>query len=382
MSARWIEIADSLRASIHAGNLLPGERLASETELAEQWQVCRMTAHRVMDELQREGMVVRRRRAGTFVALRVAAEAESGSRADLAQSSDADADSRSTAGSGAIALLFSYVNNLPQADYIQGIRSALPDERSLLYCDTGNNPEREAQHLARFDNDLSGVIAYPTCAPENTSRLLALSARGIPIVCVDRSPEGWTGTAVVTDNYASTLDALRSLTARGHRRIVFMGYEEEQFAVSSTRERREAFTQALQEVSENPDRWLLLMPRALGHNLPQMVDVVTDLLRPLCQGGAAPTALFCKDDFVLAAVLEACDRLCIAIPDDMEILSFSDYPPMTLRHSQAVHRLVQQSQFMGKIAAERLISDSMQMETPGQIIRVPALFHSAHIIKT
>ena len=55
---RWTEIADSLRASITQGDLRPGDRLPSEKVVSAQWGVCRMTAHRALSELEREGLVV------------------------------------------------------------------------------------------------------------------------------------------------------------------------------------------------------------------------------------------------------------------------------------------------------------------------------------
>ena len=226
MSGRWQEIAAALRGEIKTGALQSGDRLPSETELAERWQVCRMTAHRVMDELQREGLVVRKRRAGTVVAPPAAV---SPTRPSL----------------DSVALLFFHANDFPQADYIQGIRDGLPDETQLLFCDTGNDPLREAQHLERIGSQVSGIVTYPTCAPANTPLYQRLCAAGKPVVCVDRVPAALPVDLVVTDNFGSTRNALQSLVVRGRRRIVFLGYEEEQRDVSSTRERREAYIEAL-----------------------------------------------------------------------------------------------------------------------------------------
>jgi len=47
-----------------------GERLPSERELSEKWDVARMTVRRAMDELFKEGAIERRHGSGTFVAPR------------------------------------------------------------------------------------------------------------------------------------------------------------------------------------------------------------------------------------------------------------------------------------------------------------------------
>ena len=59
-----------LRDEITAGQRLPGSLLPGEIELAGQFGVSRVTARRALNELAREGLVDRKRRAGTRVAQR------------------------------------------------------------------------------------------------------------------------------------------------------------------------------------------------------------------------------------------------------------------------------------------------------------------------
>ncbi|MCW3095141.1 MAG: GntR family transcriptional regulator with LacI sensor, partial [Chthonomonadaceae bacterium] len=278
-----------------------------------------------------------------------------------------------------VGLLFFHANDFPQADYIQGIRDGLPDATQLLFCDTGNDPAREAQHLERIGGQVSGILTYPTCAPANTPLYRRLIEAGVPVVCVDRAPADLSADSVVTDNFGSTRSALQSLVARGRKRIVLLAYEEEQLNVSSTRERRQAYAETLHEAGEDPERWVRLFPRALGHDLPRMAEAFKEMLASLLAGSERPDALFCKDDFVLSAALEACDRLCLPVPEEMEILSFSDYPPMNLRHTLAVHRLAQQSRHMGQLAAERLLARCADPALTIESLRVPAAFHPAQL---
>lgn len=66
---RYVEIRRALEKSILSGAWPPGHRVPSEEELVERFQCSRMTASRAVNELAASGMVVRRRRAGTFVAV-------------------------------------------------------------------------------------------------------------------------------------------------------------------------------------------------------------------------------------------------------------------------------------------------------------------------
>jgi GntR family transcriptional regulator len=66
--ARYQEIRAALEAKIHSGELAPGARLPTETELQAEHGVSRATAQKALNELAQAGLVVRRRRTGTHVA--------------------------------------------------------------------------------------------------------------------------------------------------------------------------------------------------------------------------------------------------------------------------------------------------------------------------
>lgn len=66
--ARYEDIAAYLRAEVAAAT--PGMRLPSESELCQRFAVSRMTARAALQILDNEGLIVRRRGQGTFVAAR------------------------------------------------------------------------------------------------------------------------------------------------------------------------------------------------------------------------------------------------------------------------------------------------------------------------
>ncbi len=59
----------ALQKRIEAGELRPGDAVPSERELARNYEVSLMTARHALAELEHDGLVDRRRGAGTFVAL-------------------------------------------------------------------------------------------------------------------------------------------------------------------------------------------------------------------------------------------------------------------------------------------------------------------------
>ena len=64
---KYEAIAKELRDNIVNGVFSPGQQLALEKEMCEQYGVSRITIKRAVDELVKQGLVVKRRGSGTFV---------------------------------------------------------------------------------------------------------------------------------------------------------------------------------------------------------------------------------------------------------------------------------------------------------------------------
>ncbi|MED5548411.1 MAG: histidine utilization repressor [Pseudomonadota bacterium] len=62
------QIKRAVTAQIRSGAWKPGDRLPSEADLSQSLATARMTVNRALRELTEDGLLVRRRRAGTFVA--------------------------------------------------------------------------------------------------------------------------------------------------------------------------------------------------------------------------------------------------------------------------------------------------------------------------
>jgi DNA-binding LacI/PurR family transcriptional regulator len=355
---RWSEIVDSVLQEIAEGRIKPGDKLPTETELSQQWRVCRMTAHRAMDELHRQGWVQRKRRAGTVVLDRRATTPPLLAPQTVRKTQQ-------------VALLFYRVHRYPQAAYLNGFSTSLPEEYNLIYCDTQNSPEREEVYLQQMAEETDAICCYATGAEETWKRLRQIAETGKPVVCLDTYPGDDSLDAVITDNIGSAKEGLRLLTEKGHRRIAFVAADRRH--LSSVRERWQGYTEALQEVGvADADALILKLPRVTGHSFDTYADAVEAELKRLLQTSQPPTALFCLEDWFLATALEACDRLKIRVPEEMEVLSFSDIPYIEPRVPRTVHRLVQRAEEMGEVAAQRLTYRLRGEQLPKTVIPLSA----------
>jgi DNA-binding LacI/PurR family transcriptional regulator len=281
-----------------------------------------------------------------------------------------------------IALLLFHVNDYPQIGYLHGFQSALHEQDRLLLCDTRNAGEREVRILEKLALEADAICCYPTGSPDSTKLLLQIAAAGKPIVLIDRVPDGAVNIdAVMTDNYAATRTALEALKARGHDRIAFLTTENDR--VSSVRDRKNAFRSVLLESGLSDSKIGSLIrsfPMGTGYDFDSFGQGIHDALFTLLHLSEPPTAIFCLEDYFLWAALEACDKMGLRVPGDLEILGFSDCPPMVPRLSQNVHRIVQATSEMGEIAANRIYRRLNGESMDSEIILSPAVFHPASIL--
>ena len=211
-------ICDHVLEQIRRGELAPGARVASEMELAEQFQVSRITSKRALEVLRRWGVIERIRGKGSFVVSELP---------DLSQLGFAGGDDAPDSSSAPITLAFV----LPDASEAYGLellyaveeRCAEVGVHLLLRRTLGQQSveERVVEELTTGGR-VDGLIVFPVHGEFYNASLLRAVVDGFPLVLVDRYLSGLPVCAVHTDN----VTAARALTERvldaGHRSVAFV----------------------------------------------------------------------------------------------------------------------------------------------------------------
>lgn len=349
-TSRWQEIHDTLKRQIESGELPSHSSLPTELELAERWGVSRLTAHRALYELQRSGLIMRKRKVGTVV---------------LPPRKPAPIT---------IASIFFDVGEFFQGQLLDSIRGGFPDEFHLAFASTQHDYMREAQVLKRMSTETGAIVLFPTCAPENNQIVQKLARAHKPFICIDRYPEGIECSAVLTDNYGAARDALEQLVGDGHTRIAHLT-DFEQF-VPSTQSRLKAYQDTMEGISRDPSAHLRMFPYLAPSSLAEyetMIQMVQDAIEAMLARPNPPTAIFCLRDHYAAAAAEACRRLQVSIPDQLEILGFVDRPPFLLTMPSSVRRIRQDTVRIGRLVAERIQRQLDGKPVPPERVLVPAL---------
>jgi DNA-binding LacI/PurR family transcriptional regulator len=347
----WRKIADDLTAKIEGGELLPGARIETEEALAARLSVSRHTAHRALHELQRQGLITRQRRWGSVVA------------------------SAKPKGPHRIAYLVDFAGGRFQADILMHIEHALEDSARLVVSTSKSDQEREAENLDRLATEVDGIICYPSDGDANAAAFNRLAASGYPLVLVDRAPRGCEHLVVLTDNARASEHAVRDLVNRGHRRIAFLGSNND--AAQSVRERHEGYLSAVAELDFNTRAYERWIPIFLESNPESMFQAVIDAFTAMQVMPDPPTAAFCVQDVLAMGLIEACSLKGLTLGRDFDIATYNDYGSMFMRKSWAISRILQQVDQISLVAVERLRSLMNGQEVPTGPIRIPARYMPA-----
>lgn len=183
---------------------------------------------------------------------------------------------------------------------------------TMLLATTDDSAETERRVVdAVLSQGVRALLLIPVA--DDQSYLEAERHFGTPIVGVDRPLENLLSDTVLLTNRAGMAEAVRSLTARGHRRIAFVANPA---SVHTVRERLAGYRDALAEVGvSETDRWLVLGDDPTASTR----DAVVELMR----SSDPPTAIVTGNNRATTATLQALrdlDSPCALIGfDDFEL---------------------------------------------------------------
>lgn len=348
----WVK--QELLDSIARGEFVPDQPFVTQREIVERFGVSTTTAVRALNDLVADGVVVRRRGRGTFVAPRAAARPVGRGTGTIAYVSP-------DAGSGHESVLLS---GLSAECGAQGLRVTVEHT-------TGVDHEAQVlRSLADGDRAVDGIVFFPRERSLAAGTVEELRRAGTPIVLVDRHFSGTPTDAVLFDDDAVGYDVTTAMIARGHQRLAVLWSEVE---VTSVRDRLAGHRRALREhgLQEMPERSALRSYTALGAEArrERLREWLDSPLRPTALiGGNAPTVALAVGD-LLALDTGFTGSLEMASMD--ESLTFDQVSPLAVVAARLPTRA------MGREAAQLVHARLDGDDAPPRHVVLPAQVHLA-----
>lgn len=304
-----VVLANTLRERVLTGEYRENSWLPTERELAEEFGVSRTIVRYAIEELERQGLVVRSPRCRPVVKRN-------------AQFPSATEGRRLTLGlwlwpsatfPGASAILQGIYKFLDANRYRLVIESPVDtDWRAVVHS--------EARFLERItqDRDVVGAILWYLGGEANLPALQNVRAAGIPLVFLDRRPpEGFPADFVGVDNRHAAAQIVHHLISRGHRHIAHITNVDN---ASTVHERLQGYQDALRAAGI-PFRPELVLTET-GSPEAGYQSVYESLAAQLLALPRPPTAVFCVNDVLALRLVDALRSRGVRVPEDIAIAGF------------------------------------------------------------
>lgn len=200
--AKYQILVENIRREIHEGKYQTGDKLMSENQLSAQYGFSRQTVRQALGILEQEGVLIRRRGSGTYIAR--------------------GGQTRKTR---TIGVITTYITDYIFPTIVRGIEEELTSSGYHLSLGvTRNRVETEAQLLRSFiESGVDGLIVEgtKTALPNpNIDLYSKLQSMGVPCVFFNGYYREMPGSVyVVTDDRQAGFDAVRKLLGAGCLRL-------------------------------------------------------------------------------------------------------------------------------------------------------------------
>jgi GntR family transcriptional regulator of arabinose operon len=289
-----------------------GDKIPSEKEISDLYSVSRITSKRVLDELEKEGIVNRVRGKGSFLVKNIEG-------ASVFQSNQKER--------GSIAIIFPTSHDFGSfSATLEGCTKVITERgyKPNLYFRFSNLAEVEELLESLLEDNIQGVIYYPYSLLDSYEILNNYVFNQIPIVTMDKYYSGIDIKSVCSDNFKSGKIATDYLIKLGHKKIGFLS-DVSLEGISSIRDRYYGYCQALKENNLPYDKKLISIDRVNTEFMRHYDEQhYISELKKLYDSGI--TALIAINDIVASYVFRVAKILDIRIPEDLSVIGFDGIP--------------------------------------------------------
>ena len=299
-------IASTIRGKIRSGEYLPGRKFESENELARSFGVARKTLRRALLILETEGLIVRKKKAGTVVS-------HPGHKIKLGKK---------------VYYFGEYDSHFFKDFFVAMLQEGQSRGIEVTGYDLSKNCIDGLDRRLRIeDSEDALMFVVQSTQLDLFDEVLKKQAhhRTVMLDLVQRGPDSFKSYCVCPDFMRSGLDITEHLIQLGHSRIVFVG------ANMMPGEEDKAFPR------NNPtdgffSGYLAAMAR---HGLESPGNIaflgfddssVTRLESYLKSLPELPTAAVCQADFRAVSLLKAAAKMGLKVPDDISVTGAGNTP--------------------------------------------------------
>ncbi len=348
-SPLYLQIQDYYKNMIVNKQLSANEKIPTEKEIMEKFNVSRITVANALSELAKEGWIYRVPGKGSFVSEDVHQLTNT-----TVQHQDINTVSSQVQVDGSekrkmIGLIMPGINDFFAIRLINGINKALEEsDYYLVILLSQNSKEKEREAIRELINmQAVGLLIFPADAETYNDDILELKVRHYPFVLIDRYFPGVETNYVNSDNVLGTKLAVSHLWDLGHRNIAICS--DSALPTVSVELRIKGYMDALKEKGAMIDPSLILTDFRVDYDTFEEDHPLFQLMEN--RSATAFITLNAKLGLYLSSLSK---RLGLKVPEDVSILTYDD--PSSGYDDFGVYTHISQSEYnMGQEAAGILI---------------------------
>ena len=297
------KIINSLSADIKRGKFKAGDKLPSEKELMNIFSTSRITVTRALREMESMNLIYKLKGKGSFVS---------------------SGEAKTTPLTKIISLVLPHKEDFFSGGYQYSRQISKNCRKHGFLCSihySENSSRREKQILEEIEeHNVNGAIIYPI-SDSNIDTLSRMTIGGLPIVLIDRRLRELDLPSVTSDNFNGAFEVVSHLTEAGHKRIAFVGAMDSDVVTLRYQGYCRALTRA--KIAIDPEIAVTRFSTMVeGEQAVLSPDEAARILELLRKKGV--TAVFCVNDLSAYILLQAADRMGIAIPGQLSVAGFDN----------------------------------------------------------
>ena len=329
----YMQVIDKLRERIKSGDFEYDVPFVTEDRITKEFGVSRITAIRALEELEKAGIINRKRGSGSFVSREAVDIIEGRSVSDIRTNSENKVL--------LVALVLPFDIKLGNMfKCFDGINSVLNKENCFASIYNANRDvETEASILRSLLNQgIDGVICYPVNGTKNFEVYNQFLAKKIPLVIIDNYIENMPVSYVASDNFGGTKMLCEYAISKGHKKIGFFSKRRINESLS-IRDRYMGYTSALAEnnievnldyVCVDLDDKYNMLNETEAARYDSLRAYIAEIIGQMRAEGV--TCILCQNDWVAVELYSVCEELGISVPDDMCIMGFDNMDELNNMH--------------------------------------------------
>lgn len=359
----YLQIQEYYKSLISSKKLSEHEKIPTEREIMEMFNVSRITVANALAALAKEGWIYRIPGKGTFVQDRVQGLTEGKSdvidKKTLPEELE-DTYSQRIPNRKMIGLIMPSVEDFFAIRLIDSINKVLKQtDYYLVFMLTHNSKENEREAIRELLRmQAVGLLIFPVDAETYNDDILELKVNDFPFVLIDRYLPGVETNYVSSDNFSGAKLAVSHLWDLGHRDIAICS--DSALPTITVEDRIKGYMEALKEKGTMINPALILTDFRVDygnldddHSLYQFME------------NRYATAYITLNAKLGLYISRLAKHIGLSVPEDISILTFDD--PSSGYDEFGVYTHISQSeQEMGREAAKILIKllDNRKVKTP------------------